>query len=88
MFLALLMLAPSPCQAEFIKRPPDRFITNGTVLLRTTDSVRSVCKGEYDNACSAGTVIVTDNPCRYPKEVYATRLCHEMAHALMGWKHE
>lgn len=84
----LLLGVATAAPATTILRPPERFITTGSVLLRTTDAVSAVCTGEYDRACTAGTVVVTDNPCDYPREVYATRLCHEMAHALRHWRHE
>ena len=31
-------------------------------------------------ACSSGTVITMESPCKYPKEVYARRQCHELKH--------
>lgn len=31
--------------------------------------------------------IYVPNPCRYPSDIYAVLLCHEMAH-LNGWDHE
>lgn len=71
-----------------IQRPPHRFQTTGTVLLRTTHVISDVCTAEDALACSAGTVVVMPDPCFYRGETYADLLCHEMAHALKGWRHE
>jgi hypothetical protein len=36
------------------------------------------------NACADTKLITITNPCEYPSESYAKRLCHEMGH-INGW---
>ena len=56
------------------------------------EQVDEECATPWDDdvfACARpwNNQVVMPNPCLYPKEAYASVLCHEMAH-LKGWEHE
>lgn len=76
-----------------VPMPPERFrAERGTVI--TT----FVPQGETDRVCGNGDMrvvvlgcarsfgIVMGDPCEYPDQSYAARLCHELAHYLKNWK--
>jgi hypothetical protein len=56
------------------------------------EQIDEECATEWDDevfACARPwkNQVLMPNPCLYPKEAYASVLCHEMAH-LKGWEHE
>lgn len=79
-------VSDTPSDAKY--RTNHRMIFNAL----SPEQIDEECATPQDNdvfACArpwTGEVFMP-NPCLYPKEAYASVLCHEMAH-LKGWDHE
>jgi len=94
--VALLFPIPTGCATlqsiEPVQRPPAayrgdvtariEFVAAEQVMFRCFEKGATVpsvaCRSRQDN-----TIVIT-NPCAYPNDNYAARLCHEMAHT-NGW---
>ena len=73
-----------------VQTPPDQFQGSATATVEfvTAEAVMPRCiergAAALANACADRRTITITNPCAYPGESYARRLCHEMAH-VNGW---
>lgn len=86
--LILPLLLLTACDAPpYVKRPPDRYLATGTVLLTTAKMLPGYC-GKEAVACAPmdkSRRVFTLDPCSYSEEKYAATLCHELSHGLAGW---
>lgn len=88
--IAALLLAGCAARPErpTFQLPPPAYRATGAVILRTEKDVRPFCKNDLSLACTIGTYVILPDPRDYLDEYFAGLLCHELAHALKGWKHE
>lgn len=86
----VMLLVATACTAPRprFELPPAEYRKTGTVILRTVDDVRPVCRISTALACAFGITLVLPDPCQFLDEWFAGLLCHEIAHGLGGWKHE
>jgi hypothetical protein len=92
--MALLGLAVTACatlqSVDPVQTPPAQFRkgTTATVEFLPSHEIipRCIERGAkmLANACADTKLITITNPCEYPRESYAKRLCHEMGH-INGW---
>ncbi len=85
--LVLALLLAGCEQQPYVKRPPDRYLATGTILLTTGKALPSWCPKEAV-ACApmdGSRRVNTLDPCDYPGEKYAEPLCHDIAHAVGGY---
>lgn len=92
--MALLALSIGACATlqslDPVQTPPRQFQSDTTARVEflSADRIipRCIERGAVilANACADHTLITITNPCAYPGESYAARLCHEMAH-INGW---
>ena len=92
--LALLAFSIVGCATmqsiDPVQTPPARFQsdTTATVEFLSAEAITPRCieRGVLipANACADTRLITITNPCAYPGESYARRLCHEMGH-INGW---
>lgn len=86
---AIILLAPGCAQlqsADPVQTPPQAYQadTTATVEFIQAEKVMPRCleRGAKTlaNACADTKLITITNPCAYPGESYAKRLCHELGH--------
>jgi hypothetical protein len=94
LLMALLGLSITACATmqsiDPVQTPPAQFRkgTTATVEFLAAHEIipRCIERGAkvLANACADTRTITITNPCEYPGESYAKRLCHEMGH-INGW---
>ena len=92
--LALIGLAVTACATmqsiDPVQTPPVRFQsdTTASVEFMAAEAIMPRCieRGAMvlANACADRELITITNPCAYPSESFAKRLCHELGH-INGW---
>jgi hypothetical protein len=92
--LALIGLAVTACATmqsiDPVQSPPARFQrpTVAQVEFLAAEQIipRCIERGAavLANACADRELITITNPCAYPSESFAKRLCHELGH-INGW---
>ena len=88
--LALIGLAVTACATmqsiDPVQTPPVRFQRDTTASVEFIAAERIIPRclergaTVLANACADRELITITNPCAYPGESYAKRLCHEMGH--------